>query len=182
MTITKHEEPGNEITRTNVAERAEVEARQLAGRCANGAERDGGTIWHAVPATSYSALCGAKPGRRSAGWSMRLGDVVTCERCLRKRGTAAANRDAADELSRRAREIDAADERAEALERRTVLIVSNANGRSVVVRFSEAIDVAGDCAWVVEVGTSVENADELVVWCGSRAEAIAEALSFVEAK
>jgi hypothetical protein len=58
--------------------------RRLAGRCANGAERDGGTLFHAVPAGKWDALCGAHPGRRSAGWSQYAGDGVSCPKCLRK--------------------------------------------------------------------------------------------------
>lgn len=57
----------------------------LAGRCHDGAQKDGGTLWHAVPVTSWKALCGAEPGRRSAGWapwdeSERVHEV-TCPRC-----------------------------------------------------------------------------------------------------
>lgn len=59
-------------------------AVSLTGRCANGAERDSGRLYHAVPDDGYIALCGAKPGRRSAGWSSHLGTEVTCRRCLRK--------------------------------------------------------------------------------------------------
>ena len=55
----------------------------LAGRCANGAERDHGTRFHAVETTSYKALCGSKPGRRSVGWSRELGPV-SCPRCISK--------------------------------------------------------------------------------------------------
>jgi len=64
--------------------------RMLAGRCANGAELDSGTRWHAVPigdhGMSWTALCGAEPGRRSAGWSHWIvsGQAVTCPRCLKK--------------------------------------------------------------------------------------------------
>lgn len=58
-----------------------MKALRLAGRCANGAERDGGARYHAVPA-SGAALCGAKPGRRSAGWSPYEGPAVSCPRCL----------------------------------------------------------------------------------------------------
>jgi hypothetical protein len=63
--------------------------RSLAGRCANGAERDHGRLHHALPFTrdgiSHKALCGATPGPRSAGWSTwGQGEKVTCERCLRK--------------------------------------------------------------------------------------------------
>lgn len=55
---------------------------RLAGRCLDGAERDGGRRFHAVVRGSYKALCGAKPGRQSAGWSERLGDRATCSRCI----------------------------------------------------------------------------------------------------
>jgi len=59
----------------------------LAGRCANGAERDGGTRWHAVPDNDYKALCGAKPGRQSAGWApfhRKEKQAITCPACIRK--------------------------------------------------------------------------------------------------
>ena len=66
-----------------------IYARCLAGRCANGAERDGGRLWHALPAEEWQALCGAQPGRRSAGWGswVRLpgeGLAVTCPRCRQR--------------------------------------------------------------------------------------------------
>lgn len=54
----------------------------LTGRCADGAERDKGTLCHAV-VNEYRALCGAKPGRLSAGWSPHASDTVTCEKCKR---------------------------------------------------------------------------------------------------
>ena len=57
--------------------------RQLAGRCANGAERDHGARWHAIDTISGRALCSASPGRRSAGWSMYRGEEVTCPRCAK---------------------------------------------------------------------------------------------------
>lgn len=58
----------------------------LAGRCANGSELDHGTRWHAVKPGEYRAVCGAKPGRRSAGWSSytTLGQIATCPRCIKK--------------------------------------------------------------------------------------------------
>lgn len=58
----------------------------LAGRCANGSELDHGTKWHAVKPGEYQAICSAKPGRRSAGWSSYtvLNQQVTCPRCLKK--------------------------------------------------------------------------------------------------
>lgn len=59
---------------------------QMAGRCANGAERDHGTLTHAVVFGSDNALCGAKPGRRSVGWVRPVGTVVTCPRCLKRLG------------------------------------------------------------------------------------------------
>lgn len=64
----------------------------MAGRCANGAERDHGTRWHAVPVGSYAALCGDEPGRRSAGWSSHRieGQEVTCPRCAKKLARAQA--------------------------------------------------------------------------------------------
>jgi len=72
------------------------EISEMAGRCANGAERDHGTRWHARMLISnifdnwqgadYTAICGAKPGRRSVGWSTREPEdrQVTCPRCLKK--------------------------------------------------------------------------------------------------
>ena len=65
--------------------------RSMAGRCANGAERDHGTRFHALPfdgTTEWGddtsrAICGAEPGRRSVGWSSWGSDhEVTCPRCL----------------------------------------------------------------------------------------------------
>lgn len=64
--------------------------RYLAGRCANGAEADGGLLWHAVDTENkWKALCGAEPGRRSAGWAPwdpedAEGKAVTCPRCLKR--------------------------------------------------------------------------------------------------
>lgn len=63
--------------------------RSLAGRCADGAERDHGTRFHALPLVEGQvhgrALCGAVPGRRSAGWSeWGHGENVTCPRCMQK--------------------------------------------------------------------------------------------------
>lgn len=65
--------------------------RYLMGRCANGAERDSGTLWHAIPLQENDvrgsvAMCGITYGRRSAGWSdhRKLNQPVTCKRCLKK--------------------------------------------------------------------------------------------------
>lgn len=62
------------------------EVLQLAGRCANGFQLDGGTRWHAVRKDEYRAVCGATYGRRSVGWSsyIKLHQPVTCPRCLKK--------------------------------------------------------------------------------------------------
>lgn len=56
------------------------------GRCANGAERGQGFIYHAVEKNAWSALCGDKPGRQSAGWNHEPdpNQEVTCKRCLKK--------------------------------------------------------------------------------------------------
>ena len=66
---------------------------RLTGRCANGAERDGGRRSHIVlsdvrPNGSMSfpsfetALCGAKPGRLSNGWTEVDGaEQPSCPRC-----------------------------------------------------------------------------------------------------
>lgn len=57
--------------------------RKMLGRCATGAERDKGMLYHAVPeGTGWQrAVCGAKPGARGNGWSGYAGDQVTCPRC-----------------------------------------------------------------------------------------------------
>ena len=70
-----------------ICEHCKLERKQgyqvmtLAGRCANGFEMDHGRLNHAV--SEVGALCGAKPGRRSVGWSREFGDV-TCPRCVAK--------------------------------------------------------------------------------------------------
>lgn len=63
--------------------------RIKSGRCANGAERDQGTVTHAVPDDSHpswkKALCGTAPGYRGNGWKeVDARDRVTCARCLKK--------------------------------------------------------------------------------------------------
>jgi hypothetical protein len=66
----------------------QIDILRLAGQCANGAERDGGRLYHGVPAfesgQGWIALCGVKPGRRSAGWWAHPGARVTCPKCRRK--------------------------------------------------------------------------------------------------
>jgi hypothetical protein len=54
---------------------------RLMGRCRDGAERDSGTRFHAVRVGCWSAICGAKPGKRSAGWSSHQGTEPTCPLC-----------------------------------------------------------------------------------------------------
>lgn len=58
-------------------------ALTMTGRCANGAQRDAGTLYHAVKLGEWRAICGAKHGRRSR-WSEYHGSEVTCPRCLKK--------------------------------------------------------------------------------------------------
>ena len=57
---------------------------QMMGSCRDGFERNSGRLWHAVPDDCWKAVCGAEPGRRSAGWSNRIGSEVTCTRCARR--------------------------------------------------------------------------------------------------
>ena len=61
-----------------------VRSRRLDGRCANGYERDGGDIYHAVVDDEEKAICGAKPRSRSAVWGAWDGENITCEKCLKK--------------------------------------------------------------------------------------------------
>jgi hypothetical protein len=56
-----------------------VEIRRMAGPCANGFERNGGTRWHALVAGR--AICGA---RCKSFWSFETGEEVTCPRCQKK--------------------------------------------------------------------------------------------------
>lgn len=61
---------------------------RMTGRCANGFERDGGRLVHAIKSVSFpgwgAALCGAKPGSKGNGWSEHKQAAATCPRCLRK--------------------------------------------------------------------------------------------------
>lgn len=59
------------------------EALTMTGRCASGAQRDAGTLYHAVKIGEWKAICGAKHGKRSR-WSEYHGKDVTCSRCLKK--------------------------------------------------------------------------------------------------
>jgi len=55
----------------------------MTGRCANGAQRDSGILYHAVMLGQHKAICGAVHGRRSR-WSEYHGEAVTCNRCATK--------------------------------------------------------------------------------------------------
>ena len=72
---------------------------RLTGRCANGGERDGGRLSHAILGDPSSlaapqwgrALCGATPGRLSNGWVEVDGaEVPSCARCRTKADQSAA--------------------------------------------------------------------------------------------
>ena len=66
--------------------RQQIVAARLAGRCADGFERGRGQKWHAIPQAAEfgTALCGATPGRLSAGWYENPAEAITCARCLRR--------------------------------------------------------------------------------------------------
>lgn len=57
---------------------------RLSGRCADGAERGRGSVTHVVFGGAFGrALCGARPGKRSAHGFVELpiGTTITCGRC-----------------------------------------------------------------------------------------------------
>lgn len=58
--------------------------KQLAGRLVNECQAGHGRLWHWL--VSGKAVCGTKPGKRSAGWVPfhGEGDSVTCPRCLKQ--------------------------------------------------------------------------------------------------
>ena len=62
-------------------------AKRKIGRCTSGAERGKGYVYHAV-SSGWTALCGAEPGRMSAGWQSEPEPLerVTCPRCMKKLG------------------------------------------------------------------------------------------------
>lgn len=59
------------------------EVLTMTGRCANGAQRDSGILYHAVKFGERKAMCGATHGKRSR-WSEYHGEAVTCPRCIKK--------------------------------------------------------------------------------------------------
>jgi hypothetical protein len=118
------------MTTSAPQDREIILAAVLAGRCANGFERGGGSVVHAVPATEQErvtgirhyarSLCGKTHGARSAGWSHWPTLVVNCPRCAvleadpearAKAQAAQAKRQAAafaPEIMARARELESA--------------------------------------------------------------------------
>jgi hypothetical protein len=76
-----------------------VQALRMLGSCRDGAERDAGQHFHAVPRSSSRALCGKRPGRRSAGWAAhetQVGKIsdISCPRCRQALGPAQATANA----------------------------------------------------------------------------------------
>lgn len=88
--------PGFDINET-------VKIGALLGRLSSGLQSDHGTLYHAVILKTqivlrsgietqrkiYVGLCGAKPGRKSVGWSFNHGtdhgvQAVTCQKCLKR--------------------------------------------------------------------------------------------------
>jgi len=62
---------------------------QLGGRCANGNERDHGSVVHAVEGFGPQnlrdvALCGRRYGRRSVGFCFAPSSPISCPRCAKK--------------------------------------------------------------------------------------------------
>jgi hypothetical protein len=86
---------------------AALTVSRMAGPCANGWERNGGTRWHLL--INFRAACGA---RCNSFWSDEKGEKVTCPRCLAKLRTMAAGGtverafgQAPSEITRAAREL-----------------------------------------------------------------------------
>jgi len=65
---------------------SEYRFSRMTGRCANGAERDGGRRVHVVRGRSdwAPALCGAQPGWKGNGWSEHKYTEATCPRCIER--------------------------------------------------------------------------------------------------
>lgn len=65
----------------------------MLGRCATGYEGGKGEVIHSVEITAHElkmgiadyrlSLCGKTHGTRSAGWSMRSGQAISCAKCLK---------------------------------------------------------------------------------------------------
>lgn len=62
-----------------MSDNSDIKVYRLTGRRSNGAEKDGGRLWHAV--VGWRALCGREPGRLS-DWSEYPGERVTCPKCI----------------------------------------------------------------------------------------------------
>lgn len=81
---------------TSTVEKKKPIPATLAGRCANGYERDAGRVVHAVMASekeqrlginAYArSLCGKTHGPRSAGWSSNLEAEINCPKCIKALG------------------------------------------------------------------------------------------------
>jgi hypothetical protein len=83
--FTEVAQPDDLCPRCTLEQERGYQALVMVGRLRNGAERDHGTRNHAVKFGSSTALCGAKPGRRSVGWNTPWGGRdITCPRCLKK--------------------------------------------------------------------------------------------------
>jgi hypothetical protein len=83
-----------------------IQIARKTGRCADGAERDGGRIYHAVASDMKTpgwekALCGTAPGRRHGnGWdTQHAPEIPTCARCAKKLATIKAEEAEAEELA-----------------------------------------------------------------------------------
>jgi hypothetical protein len=88
--VTKPEPAPPVSRRFTLKDGTEYDVRYLAGRCCSGSEGGRGLLYHAVTIRGLDggdAICGAKPGFRSAGFARphpNKAAVVTCPRCLRR--------------------------------------------------------------------------------------------------
>lgn len=76
---------------------------KLAGRCTSGLEKGQGVVVHALQDPHRNqweiwgaALCKAKPGPRSVGWTELTDHAVTCAKCLRMISNAKLSRGGTD--------------------------------------------------------------------------------------
>jgi len=76
--------PGDFCERCSQNKMRGYEALQMPGRCANGCERDHGTLTHAVKFGTGASMCKRRPGRRTPGWvyPYQSSNAITCPRCL----------------------------------------------------------------------------------------------------
>jgi hypothetical protein len=71
--------------KTNLTKIEPWRTATLLGRLSSGLESDRGTVVHAVTFSGV-ALCGRRPGSRSAGWRSEESEIVTCTRCVKRLG------------------------------------------------------------------------------------------------